>query len=163
MITLLSVTLKVAVLAFTALAATALLRRRSAAMRHFVLATMIFCSLAVPAIERVMPSWSLPLPSFWSAPSASSSLQFVSTPPDAPAVARPAIASGSPGIGVPSLMTMLVSIWIGGAVIGCTVLLAGLFRLRMLAAASTPVSSGTWRKVADEISLRYGIRRPVRF
>lgn len=162
MIMLLSVTIKVAILTLAALVATALLRRQSAAVRHFVLATAFACSLCVPVMERVLPSWSLPLPSIWSASPASSSLRFVTTLPDAPAVARPVIAGDRPGMGVPSLTTLLVSIWIGGAVIACTVLLAGLFRLRTLAAASMPVSSGTWRDVAEEVSQRYGVRRPVR-
>ena len=162
MIVLLGVTIKVAILTLAALVATALLRRHSAAVRHFVLATAVVCSLCVPVMERVLPSWSLPLPSTWSASSASSSLRFVSTPPDAPAVARSVIASDSPANGLPSLPTVFVSIWITGAVIGCSVLVAGLLRLRKLAAASTPVSSGTWREVADEAALRYGVRRPVR-
>ncbi|HEU4687511.1 MAG TPA: hypothetical protein VFS23_04070, partial [Vicinamibacterales bacterium] len=116
MIMLLSVTIKVAVLTLAALVATALLRRQSAAVRHFVLATAFACSLCVPVMERVLPSWSLPLPSIWSASPAGSSLRFVTTLPDAPAVARPVIAGDRPGMGVPSLTTLLVSIWIGGAV-----------------------------------------------
>ncbi len=162
MIMLLSVTIKVAALVLTALVATALLRRQSAAVRHFVLATALVCSLGVPLMERVQPAWSIPLPSLWSTSSDSSSLRFVSTPPDSTAVARPVIASNSPGKSRPSLTTVLVSIWIGGAIIGCGVLLAGLLRLRKLAAASTPVSSRTWRDAAEEVSLRYGVTRSVR-
>ena len=162
MITLLSVTLKVAVLAFTALAATALLRRRSAAMRHFVLATMIFCSLAVPAIERVMPSWSIPLPFLVEQSNASSQLRFVSSSPATPENANPvSLSERSDESGVPTA-TWLLSIWFGGTVIGCAGLLAGLLRLRTLAAGAKPLTSGVWRELTDEISRRYGVQRPVR-
>lgn len=162
MIMLLSVTIKVAVLALTALAATALLRRRSAAVRHFVLATMFFCSLGVPAVERVMPSWPVPLPSLWSTSPARSSLRLVSTPPATSARTVPVAAGTISYEGAFSATTWLMSIWIGGTVIGCGVLLVGLLRLRTLAAASVPVTSGAWRELADEISRLYGVGRPVR-
>jgi beta-lactamase regulating signal transducer with metallopeptidase domain len=162
MIMLLSVTIKVAVLALTALAATALLRRRSAAVRHFVLATMFFCSLSVPAVERVMPSWPVPLPSLWSTAPARSSLRLVSTPPATSARTVPVAAGTSSYEGAFSATTWLMSIWIGGTVIGCGVLLVGFLRLRTLAAASLPVTCGAWRELADEISRLYGVGRPVR-
>ena len=49
-----------------ALLAMVLLRRRSAAVRHWVLTTAIVCALALPALQFVVPRWSvaprLPLP-----------------------------------------------------------------------------------------------------
>ena len=70
---LVSATLKIALLTLVALAATALLRRRSAALRHWVLATALFGCLCIPALELFMPAWSIPLPVTWSAPSPSAS------------------------------------------------------------------------------------------
>src|SRR5215471_16912223 len=53
--------IKVSLIVLCGLAATALLRRRSAAMRHFVLAAAIICAGASPLLEQVVPSWRLPL------------------------------------------------------------------------------------------------------
>jgi beta-lactamase regulating signal transducer with metallopeptidase domain len=162
MILLLSVTIKVAVLALAALAATVLLRRRSAAVRHFVLATAFFCSMAIPALERMLPSWSVPLLSISSTATTNSSLQFVTTPAVTPVATRATADNAGSHARTVSAITWLMSIWISGTLIGCGVLLVGLLRLRKLAADSEPVSSGAWREIADETSRRYGIRRPVR-
>jgi beta-lactamase regulating signal transducer with metallopeptidase domain len=162
MILLLSVTIKVAVLALAALAATVLLRRRSAAMRHFVLATAFFCSMAIPALERLLPSWSVPLLPISSTVTTNSSLQFVPTPAVTPAATRATADTPGSHARAVAATTWLMSTWIGGTLISCGVLLVGLLRLRKLAAGSEPVSSGAWREIADETSRRYGIRRPVR-
>jgi beta-lactamase regulating signal transducer with metallopeptidase domain len=161
MIMLLSLALKVAVLMLVALVATAMLRRRSAAVRHFVLATAFICSLGVPVVERVMPSWPVPLSFLSPASSVSSSLRIVSTPVDSPA-ARPVTAGADSSASALAITTVLMSIWIIGAVVGCGVLIAGLFRLRTLAARAEPLSSGRWREAVDEVSRLYGVRRPVR-
>jgi beta-lactamase regulating signal transducer with metallopeptidase domain len=162
MIPLLSVTIKVAVLALAALLATTLLRRRSAAVRHFVLATAFFCSMGVPVLEQALPSWPVPLPSAWSTPAISSSLRLVSTPALTPETTRAVADTPDSQARAVSPTTWLVAIWIGGIVIGCGVLLTGLLRLRRLAAESEQISSGAWREIADETSRRYGVRRPLR-
>jgi beta-lactamase regulating signal transducer with metallopeptidase domain len=162
MIMLLSVTIKVAVLTLAALVATAMMRQRSAAVRHFVLATALVCSLGVPVVERVVPSWPVPLSFLSSASPSGSSLRLVSTPAESSAAARPVIASADSSASVLTVMTVMTSIWIIGAVVGCGVLLAGLFRLKALAAHSEPVSSGRWREAVDEVSRLYELRRHVR-
>ena len=53
--------IKVSLVLLAGLAATAVLRRRSAAVRHWVLAATIACAAATPALELVVPSWHLPL------------------------------------------------------------------------------------------------------
>ena len=161
---LLSVTLKIALLTLAALAFTVVLRRRSAAMRHWVLATTMVCCLCVPAVELLLPSWSIPLPVAWFTSSATSSLRLSSSvlatqvASAAPATATDDVStSGSPSLGV-----LMAAIWLGGAAIGFAVLGAGLLRLRALAAKSESVSTGVWRAVADQIATRYGIRQHVR-
>ena len=74
----LSITIKIALLTLGALVATALLHRRSAAVRHWILATTLFCSVCVPAVELLVPAWAIPLPAAWQTSSATSSLRFVS-------------------------------------------------------------------------------------
>jgi beta-lactamase regulating signal transducer with metallopeptidase domain len=162
MILLLGVTIKVALLALAALVATTLLRRRSAAVRHFVLATAFFCSMGVPVLEQVLPSWPVPLPSVWSTPVISSPIQLVSTPAIPPEATRSVADNRDVHSRAVSPATWLLTIWVGGIVIGCGALVTGLLRLRRLAAGSEAISSGAWREIADETSRRYGVRRPVR-
>lgn len=161
---LISVTIKIALLTLAALAATALLRSRSAAMRHWVLATTMVCCLCVPAVEVLLPSWSIPLPVAWLTSSTTSSLRLSSTAPATPAASTaPTNATGSARLnGLPSPAALMAVLWIGGAAIGLAVLSVGLLRLHTLAAKSEPLSTGMWRTVADQIATRYGIRQHVR-
>ena len=43
-----------------ALLATRMLRRRSAAIRHWILAAALVCAAATPALERFVPAWQIP-------------------------------------------------------------------------------------------------------
>jgi beta-lactamase regulating signal transducer with metallopeptidase domain len=163
MILLLSVSIKIALLMLGALATAAVLHRRSAALRHWVLTTTLFCSLCLPVLELMLPSWSLPIPQAWTASSATSSIRFVSGPTHSVEIGRATTASpAAPEGRLPLLTTMVATAWIAGAVIGVALLLSGLLRLRKLAFESEPVSSGLWRDVANDVSRLYGIRRPVR-
>ena len=59
MSSLLDSTLKVSLIILLALGATLLLRRRSAAVRHWVLAVAIGCAVATPLLALIMPAWDL--------------------------------------------------------------------------------------------------------
>ena len=85
---LLSVTVKIAVLTLAALAATALLRRRSAAVRHWVLATTVFACVCILPMELLLPEWPIPLPEGWSGSRVTSSLSFVNEPATSPVTTR---------------------------------------------------------------------------
>ena len=160
---LLSVTIKIAVLLLGAFAATTLLRHRSAAGRHWVLATTLFCSLCLPVAELLLPAWTLPLPAAWSTSSASSSLRFVSAASATATVAGAAVdAAPSALTNARSLASIVAAVWVAGLVFGVAILIAGFLRLRTLVADSNLVSSGPWRDAADMVSRRYGVRRPVR-
>ena len=50
----------VSVVLLAALAAVAALRRRSAALRHWILTAAVACAFATPALELTLPTWSLP-------------------------------------------------------------------------------------------------------
>ena len=57
MTVLLGSTLKVSLVVLAGLGVAALLRRRSAAARHWVIAASLLCALALPALELVVPAW----------------------------------------------------------------------------------------------------------
>jgi beta-lactamase regulating signal transducer with metallopeptidase domain len=162
---LLSVSLKIALLLLAALTATAFLQRRSAAVRHWLLATALFACLCMPALESLTPAWTVRLPSSWSFASSSSSLRFVSETTEPPATTHPTVSEDlrpSRLTGMPNLATVLAAIWLGGTALGLATLVGGLARLRTLAAESEPMSSGPWRDAANELSQRYGIHRSLR-
>jgi hypothetical protein len=51
--------MKISFIVLLGLAATAVLRRRSAAVRHWMLAMAIVCAAATPALELIVPAWSV--------------------------------------------------------------------------------------------------------
>src|SRR2546425_11332685 len=53
-------TLKVSAIVLLALAANGLLRLRSAALRHWVLAAACSCALTVPVLQVLVPAWDVP-------------------------------------------------------------------------------------------------------
>ena len=51
--------MKVCVIVLAGLLATLILRKRSAAIRHWVLATTMVCAMLMPALEMLVPAWHL--------------------------------------------------------------------------------------------------------
>src|SRR6185436_16824956 len=137
------VPMKASVIVVLALAATAAMRNRSAAVRHWVLAVAVLCAAATPLLERIVPSWHTGLGQSvltpWSEPSRE---QATSTP--APAVGQFASASAASVPRNPEappsdsqttidLTRFVLPIWMAGAAIGVLLLIAGLCRLTSLA------------------------------
>ena len=52
--------MKMSLIVLSALAASFLLRRRSAALRHWVLAAGVACAAALPILTAAVPAWPLP-------------------------------------------------------------------------------------------------------
>ena len=78
--------LRVSVVTGVTLVGMLLLRRRSAAIRHWVLASATACALALPALQPLLPS--LPVPVTVPAP-------FASAVPAAPTALTPSRRRGS--------------------------------------------------------------------
>src|SRR5262247_2391221 len=51
--------MKASVIVLVALAATMMMRKRSAAVRHWILSAALVCAAATPALELIVPSWHL--------------------------------------------------------------------------------------------------------
>src|SRR5712692_7184784 len=165
---LLDSTLKVSVIVLVALGATILLRRRSAAVRHWVLAVAIGCAVATPVLALIVPTWRLhwgrlPSTSQVQRPGAVASSTTVqlaipvgeSTSPSA----RPSMATGAPTERV--LLAALGPVWLTGTGLSFLVLLVGLVRLKWLASGARRVDRGRWVDLTKEISDAFGLRRPV--
>jgi beta-lactamase regulating signal transducer with metallopeptidase domain len=157
---LLNTTLKVSLIVAVALAASAVLRRRSAAVRHFVLAAALACAAATPALRLVAPAWqatSAWLPTsrvlFIDRPLSVLDDSASSTPSTGGRVAAdgwsPATVARASGI-----------IWIAGLAASLLVLAAGLARLAWIASRARRATSGRLADVAADISRAFDLRRP---
>ncbi len=170
-------TYKISIVLLLAFAGCALLRRRSAAMRHWLLAAALAGALVMPALTSIAPSWQVPLStslfdtSAWrTLASAMASAGADRQPKHAEAVtvvvaypARPSMRSmPAQGPQPRSQMIPIALVWLAGTAISLCVLMIGLVRLAWLAARATRVADPTWIETARTIGQAYGLRRPIR-
>src|SRR5215471_4860077 len=160
MLFLLNTTLKVSLILVVALAASAALGRRSAAVRHFVLAAALACAAATPALRLIAPAWQATaawLPT--------SRVQLI----DRPLSVLDESASSTPSTGGRAAADALSRaavlrwsgvIWLAGAVASLAVLAVGLARLSWLASRARRLTSGPWAEITMELSDTFGLRRP---
>jgi beta-lactamase regulating signal transducer with metallopeptidase domain len=167
---LLDSTLKVSLIVLVALGATILLRRRSAAARHWVLAVAIACAAASPLLGLIMPSWRVHLGTFPDASQVERVGSVVSTTTlragsaragQAPlsTSSRASASSGDDAAG-PTMFAAL-GLWCIGAGISVMILLVGLVRLKWLASRARRVEEGRWVDLTKEIAGAFGLRRAV--
>jgi TonB family protein len=131
------------------------LRRRSAALRHMILAASLAAAAAAPVLESTLPQWNVPVLSS-AAEMTASDLTLTSDVP----VAGAAIS----GIAEEPRFTwtrMLWGVWALGFTSVMCGLLAGIARLRWVARRCRPLLSRAWREQADALSAQYGLTRAV--
>jgi beta-lactamase regulating signal transducer with metallopeptidase domain len=155
---LLNTTIKISVIVSAALAATLLLRRQSAALRHFVLACALASAAATPLVRLVAPAWQ-----------PASRMQLIDRPL---AVFEDASSSMSTAVGAPAERTITAAsvlrasgiVWAAGAVLSLLVLVVGFARLSWIASRAERLADGPWMRAAHDISRAYGLRHaPVLF
>jgi len=157
---LLEVAIKTSALFAVALATVRLLRSRSAALRHGVLALTFVCAISVPILTSLAPAWRLPIPSAWLVFDESRPITISSEPGHS----SPAIAANAPIAPTRSRLSALsiaIGLWLAGALAALITVIAGMWHLRHIARRSTPLQSGAWREILDRIADGYGIRRPI--
>jgi TonB family protein len=150
----------VSLLLLIALGATALLRRRSAALRHWLLATAIVCAFVVPAVAQFVPAWRVRMPiqdvsgATWpmrmAGPATSVSFRVVPAP-----TAPDRRQSGL------SIVQVLFALWIAGTAASLSLLLFALARLRRIAARALAVTDPRWLAIAARVARDYGVARPI--
>jgi beta-lactamase regulating signal transducer with metallopeptidase domain len=154
--------IKMSLIVLLGLIATVLLRRRSAAVRHWVLAASVVCAAATPLLERVVPVWHLPV---------SASLFGARVEPLAlfiPIHERELTARSDGGqqmrfvpVRPANSLRLLGPVWLAGFAMSLLVLSVGFARLAWVASRSNPNVGETWARNATALSRRYGLRRPV--
>jgi TonB family protein len=158
---LLDATIKVSVILLCGLAAAAAAGRKSAAVRHWILSVAVICAIGAPLAGLFVPSWHIGL-------GRSAFAATTRAESDAPAAMQlstglqAAVDSRSNG-GHPTEMVrrLLGPVWLAGAAANLLILLVGLGRLAWLAARSERVLAPKWTVAADDISIEYGLVRPV--
>jgi TonB family protein len=160
---------KVTLILLTAMGLMPALRNRSAALRHWILATALVCAAIAPMIRLVVPAWHLPAAlapvardarpeSVDARVETALTVSIGRTPASGPPVRqeRPPVERDIFPFRAP-----LRAIWTAGTAFGLAVLLVGLGRLGRLAFRAQPIVSGVWADRAEAIRREFGFRRPV--
>ena len=159
-----------------AAAITALLRNRSAALRHLVWALAIAGVLVMPLAGAILPGVSVPLP--WTLAGVqpvtpdfgAAATGARGRPPEPVAVgagggsgsAEAAGAGGTTASPPATWNRLLLAIWGAGAMAFAAWSLAGIRNTRRLAAQATPVTAPEWLDALREVGAQLEIRRSVR-
>ena len=137
------------------------LTRRSAALRHRVLAATLFGAIGVMPLRLALPDWTvtLPIPAEINRSVTRALVTDVprvrtELPNGTPYATRPA-ASGSAAV------SPFVLIWLAGVMVIAGTLIAGLVRVTRVASRASPLDDNRWIEVLDRVRARYGLSRRV--
>lgn len=166
MIALLAATIKVSFIVLVALTASRFTRRRSAALRHWILAAAVVCAATSPMLGFVVPSWHIelgPASTVVPPPAGSQSRGTGAADRAAPAIAGEALTvigfeSGDGSPGRRSADDPLIVLWTVGLGAGLGFLIAGVLRLRWLESRARPLVNGPWVRIAEDVAREYGLR-----
>jgi TonB family protein len=143
---------------------TACLTKRSAALRHFVLAAAIFCAALVVPFSLALPAWDVPLPARAlprSAPQPAPSPDRTSTFADA-SVRLGVTPASTVAPAPPAPQVDLTPIaWLAGFLVAASALLAGIVRLTGITARASRVDDVRWVRIAEDVAAAYRIKRKV--
>jgi beta-lactamase regulating signal transducer with metallopeptidase domain len=164
---LLDVTVTGSFVLIAALGATRLLSRRSAALRHCVIAAALACAAALPLLRLVVPTWHVDL---GIAAAFGGSRPTTAVQPREATLQRPASDGGRVAMIVPQRLEPdaarrnvpaegVMFGWLMGVMVSSGILLIGVARLRWLASRATELGEGTWVAVARELARHYSLRR----
>ena len=152
--------IRISLVIVAALLVTALLRKRSAALRHWVLAAAIWCAMAMPVLEFAVPSWHLPLGKAASSQPLDRPASAVVAAPSkrgttpAPVAPPPSSPPQSASHRITSAAAdLLRPAWIAGTAVSLFVLLVGLCRLAWLAARAQRVTDARWTDLVGPVHL----------
>jgi TonB family protein len=154
--------IKVSLVLLAGMALSALLRKRSAAVRHWVLSVSIACAAAAPLLQPFVPRWVMPLEDLRTPESVARRAAGAGVDPPTAGEELPAASSGIQGHFRGAATASIVrGAWIAGTSVSLLILIAGWGRLIWLSSRSRRLRRGRWAEVASEIAAGLGIRRPV--
>ena len=155
-----TLTVKTSLILALGILATAGLHRRSAAVRHWILALTLFCAAAAPIAGRLTPSWSLP--TFSVPTSERGPVVDVSFSPGPQRGLGTAIVPPTPQSFAASdlVWAATVPIWLVGVAVNVSLLLLGMFRLNRLGSTHPGVSPAIMESLRHVAAI-LGLRRHV--
>ena len=148
------------ILALGMLAALAF-RRRSAAVRHWLLAATLICASTAPIVERLTPSWTLPAPSApVAARGAAVDVSFTALrTPGAPTEPAPRLPAS--WLVRDLIQRAIVPAWVCGAVLNLLMLVIGMSRLRRLRSPHAALEDPAIGDSLQRVAATFGVRRPI--
>jgi TonB family protein len=164
MIRMLDVVFQSSVILLIGLLLMPLLRSRSAALRHWVLAATLACAAAVPFVSGLAPSWSTPLDLSFATRALSGPATGVAAISGSAARLTPgavaAIESPPPPASL-SVGRLLLLVWSAGMTFSLAALALGLMRLSRLTRRARPVRAGPWVDTVMRLSEQHGVTGDV--
>src|SRR5215475_921945 len=158
--------IKSSVIIVVAAAVAGLMRRASAASRHFVWTLAVVGLLMLPAAVAVLPSWNIPIrremPSTSVVQPAASIAIESGARPATNALPRNDAARQSIAAVALSLGAILATAYVAGVALLLARLVVELWRTRRILSRSTTVNEIEWTQLLNECSAHLGIRRDVR-
>jgi beta-lactamase regulating signal transducer with metallopeptidase domain len=160
---LLMATIEMSLVLLASFVAVAMLRRRSAALRHWILAVGMLCAGATPLLDGVVPAWQLPASLVpWLAPAPAPESRPLTLTSAAIEMPLQSVQTSAPT--VPRAIRVdqaVIAVWAAGALLSLSLLIAGALKLRRVASGSSPIPRPAWTAAGDEIASAYGLTRPV--
>jgi TonB family protein len=155
-------TIKLSLVVVAALVMTALMRRGSAAARHWVLSVAIVCAAAMPLVQLIVPSWEWPGNSSASSPTVTGAEVFGGGEGVTTKETTRRVSSGT-SLGLPQMVIatrMIGPLWVAGVALHLSILLVGLVRL---ASRCEPFEQGPWADMTRQVASDFGLRRRIQF
>ncbi len=155
---------KMTVVIALALAVMPLLRRRSAALRHWVLIVAVACAAAQPLLTLMAPRWTLPsgelLPSSTRFTS-DTSIVLLDVDAGATGAVGPSQPMANPSSASNRLGWMLFGVWLSGTLVSVGALLTGMCRLVRMTSRSR-AATAQWLAATADVGDTLGLRVPAR-
>jgi beta-lactamase regulating signal transducer with metallopeptidase domain/DUF4097 and DUF4098 domain-containing protein YvlB len=161
--------IKLTTLLAAGLGCAALLRSRSAALRHLVLIATLGSTIALAVATVVMPPLAVPVPAFAASRSASPATDTHAAAVRDAATELTPVAVRERSIGgdavsarpAPTLASALIAMWLAGASVVLAWWLLGHAGLARLASRASPVTGAAWGDLLAELIGPGGIHRDV--